>query len=276
MKKIVKRIFKIILLVVVVLIVLFSISYIFPGNIKAIDQIRLKGQTELLKFIGEAHVTDFIPYEYGDEEAKHLLEYDELAKYVRKLSTGDVFFTESENYLSSEFTPGQWKHSVIYIGTKDELEEVYTEEEAIYELILPLYQTGEEIVILDASKDGVAFRTLDVLSNISDYSYMKSSIGFSFNTDISLKKEFIEYAVEQMGKGYDYDMDTEDDSSLYCSEFLYVALLDIGIHVDNITEMLARTAVSPTDVVDYLNEDERFTQIFYIQKAEDEIIEDIY
>ena len=276
MKKIVKRIFKIILLVVVVLIVLFSISYIFPGNIKAIDQIRLKGQTELLKFIGEAHVTDFIPYEYGDEEAKHLLEYDELAKYVRKLSTGDVFFTESENYLSSEFTPGQWKHSVIYIGTKDELEEVYTEEEAIYELILPLYQTGEEIVILDASKDGVAFRTLDVLSNISDYSYMKSSIGFSFNTDISLKKEFIEYAVEQMGKGYDYDMDTEDDSSLYCSEFLYVALLDIGIQVDNITEMLARTAVSPTDVVDYLNEDERFTQIFYIQKAEDEIIEDIY
>ena len=276
MKKIVKRILKIIFLVIVVLIVLFSVSYIFPGNIKVIDQIRLKGQTELLKFIGEAHVTDFIPYEYGDEEEKHLLEYDELAKYVGKLSTGDVFFTESENYLSSEFTPGQWKHSVIYIGTKDELEEVYTEGEAIYELILPLYQTGEEIVILDASKDGVAFRTLDVLSNISDYSYMKSSIGFSFNTDISLKKEFIEYAVEQMGKGYDYDMDTEDDSSLYCSEFLYVALLDIGIYVDNITEMLARTAVSPTDVVDYLNEDERFTQIFYIQKAEDEIIEDIY
>lgn len=266
MKKLIKFIFKTAFLVIVVACAIFAFSYIFPGKIKPLDKIRLGIQTDFLKFLGESYLTDYIPMDYGDEEAKHLISYDELVQYVGLLDTGDVFFTESENYLCSQFTPGQWKHSVIYLGTKAELEELYTPDEEFYKLVAPNYVSGDEVLILDGSKEGIKIRNITALSNLAEYSYMKSCIGFSMNLTVSERKDFLSYASGQLGKPYDYDMNTGNDEALYCSELLYKSLLDVDVCVDRTTKMLARTAVSPTDLVEFLKQDQRFSQIFYIQK----------
>lgn len=276
MKKLFKFIIKTCFILIVVAIAVFAFSYIFPGKIKSLDKVRLDLQTEFLMFLGDSYLTDFIPLSYGEEEAKHLISYEELVKYVGMLDTGDVFFTESENYLSSQFTPGQWKHSVIYIGTREELGELFGQEEDFYNIVNEYYISGDEVLILDGSKEGILIRNISELSHISEYSYMKSCIGFSMNVSADEKKRFLEFSVEQLGKSYDYDMNTADDSALYCSEFLYKSLLHINICVDRTTDMLARTAVSPTDLVDFINQDGRFTEVFYIQKADGKIIEKEY
>lgn len=276
MKKIIKRIIKTVLLLIIILVVLFSISYVFPGKMKPVDKVRLEVQTTFLKFLGENYVTDFIPYEYGEKESTHLLTYDEVALYLEQLSTGDVFFTASENYLCSELTPGDWKHSVIYIGTKSEMEEMYSPNEKLYKLVEPYYETEEEVLILDGSKEGVKIRELSALSNLSDYSFMNACIGFSINDTKEEVKKFMDFAIAQIGKGYDYDIDTDNDDTFYCSEVLYKGFLTIGINVDKKTEMLARTAVSPSDLVDYLEESNKFSEVFKIQKLNGNVIERSY
>lgn len=276
MKKIIKRTLKLIFLVIFIFVVLFGISYVYPGKMKTVDKVRLGIQTEFLKFLGENYVTDFLPFEYGEKEATHLLTYDEVALYLEQLDTGDVFFTASENYLCSELTPGDWKHSVIYIGTKSELEEMYTPDEEFYKIVLPYYITGEEILILDGSKEGVMFRELSALSNLADYSFMSACIGFSIDDKKEEIKKFLDFAVDQVGKGYDYDIDTDDDNTFYCSEVLYKGFNTIGVKVDKTTKMLARTAVSPSDLVDYLETDTKFSLVFEIKKANGEVIESSY
>jgi hypothetical protein len=96
---------------------------------KVADNVRMRIQTAFLTFLGDYHITDFARYEYGEEEEKHLINYEELSDYITKLETGDLFFTESENYLSSEITPGKWKHSAIYLGTKEELGRLFDEQD---------------------------------------------------------------------------------------------------------------------------------------------------
>ena len=276
MKKLIKFIIKTVFLVFFIFFAIFAFSYIFPGKIKQLDKIRLGIQTDFLKFLGDSYLTDFIPIDYGDEEAKHLISYEELVQYAGKLDTGDVFFTESENYPCSQFTPGQWKHSAIYLGTRSELEEIYSPEDDFYKMVEPNYETGNEILILDGSKEGIKIRNITALSNLAEYSYMKACIGFSMNMSEDERKEFLESSASQIGKEYDYDMDTADDSALYCSELLYKSFLDLNVYVDRTTKMLARTAVSPTDLVEFLSQDGRFKQVFYIQKSEGEVVEKSY
>ncbi len=93
---------------------------------------------------------------------------------------------------------------------------------------------------------------------------MKSAIGFRMDVSDDTRKDFLGFALSQLGKEYDYDMNTEDDTQLYCSEFLYQCLLHIGIKTDGNTNMLARTAVSPTDLVHFFHKDNLFfTFILY-------------
>lgn len=274
MKRAIKFTFLIIISIIILFLGLFVSSYLFPGRITYADKIRVKAQTAILKHLGNAHITDYSRYEYGEEEMLHLINYEELSKYVVDLETGDFFFTESENYLSSQVTPGRWKHSIIYIGTKEELTSMFDEKDKVYQVIEPFYQHPEDILILDGSEDGVLVRNLDKLSNVEEYSYLKSVVAFKVKLSMENREKYLEYALEQIGKEYDYDMDTEDKNSLYCSELLFHSLNEVGVSVDNITNMLARSAVSPTDLVNYFSEDDRFETLFCITKKDGQIIEE--
>lgn len=62
---------------------------------------------------------------------------------------------------------------------------------------------------------------------------------------------FLQVAKEQIGKEYNFDFDTEDTSSFYCSQLLKYGLESIGLSLPT-ADTFFREITSPDDAVNYI------------------------
>lgn len=60
-------------------------------------------------------------------------------------------------------------------------------------------------------------------------SYLESIIAFRILTNTGNLEIFLHHTLNNLGKNYDFDLITEDTSTLYCSELIYESLKKIGI-----------------------------------------------
>ncbi len=56
----------------------------------------------------------------SEENENTDISLSELKTIVRDLPAGSTF-TQTRNYLLSEFIPGEWKHTGIFLGTKEQI-----------------------------------------------------------------------------------------------------------------------------------------------------------
>ena len=274
-KTMVKRTFQIILLLIILVVVGLSISYFFPGKVPFLDKQRLKIQAPLMKGVGD--------YQYGKVYIKNGTEvegpsdiaYEELLPYLHLIEPGSIILTKTRRYLSSEFIPGKWKHSAIYLGTQKKVHNHFGKDSKVARLLDKYYKTGQEILIVDSNSGGVNVREMKDLSNLNDVSLLDGFISFGINKSKEARAKFISKALQQVGKEYDFDLRTEDKSAIYCSELLVMSLESIDIDISTYSETLGRKVISPDNLVNYIKDEgldkNEFRFLLYLEKEKNQI-----
>lgn len=192
--------------------------------------------------------------------------WEDLNKHLLSLEAGDIFFTANNKYLGSFFVPGKWKHSGIYLGNKKQAYDLLKDSPEMLNKIYPYYKNDDQILILDSNFDGVQIRELNKMLNLSSFSYLKSFLVFRINKDKSKIINFVNNGQEQIGKEYDYDLDTNNDEKLYCSELIYHALKSIGLEVST-ERAYARNIITPDSLVDYMRNNANFALVVFLDKS---------
>ncbi|MGM0612989.1 MAG: YiiX/YebB-like N1pC/P60 family cysteine hydrolase [Bacteroidota bacterium] len=222
-------------------------------------------------------------YQYGavylkngkEVEGPSDISYEELLPYLHIIKPGSIILTRSRRYLSSEFIPGKWKHSAVYLGTQKKVHKYYGENSKVAQNLEPYYQTGREILIVDSNSDGVNVREMKNLSNLNDVSLLNGFISFHVNASKETQQEFVCKALSQVGKEYDFDLRTEDKSAIYCSELLAMSLESIGIKISTYSETIGRKIISPDNLVNYMKnqglEKNEFRFLLYLEKEKNKL-----
>ncbi|MDP3452905.1 MAG: YiiX/YebB-like N1pC/P60 family cysteine hydrolase [Bacteroidales bacterium] len=246
------KIFKRIVLGLVIAFILSIIfSSLFPGKVRSIDQVRLVAQRPVIKWIGTVKMEDFTIINRLDSSIDSDIYFDELKQYLDSLSPGTIFLTRTRSYAITEFIPGMWKHAGIFLGTKSQLAKEFGKESNIFKMLDTLM--GEsEIYILDSEANGVHVHHFKDMSNLRGDSYLTNFVAFSLNGSKELKTTFLEEALKYLGREYDYDWLTNDDSAIYCSELIYYSLKGVGINIKKRTETLSREVITPDDLYNYM------------------------
>lgn len=250
--KIVRILKWLILGVITVFILSIVISSIFPGKVRIVDQIRLFAQRPAIKWLGKLKVDELPAYDEQDSLHKLDISYQELKPYLHSIPSGSIFFTRTRNYAITEFIPGMWKHAGIYLGTKEQVADMFGRESRVYRALDSLMD-DTEIYVLDSEADGVRVHPFIDMSNMRDDSYLTNLAVFSMNVTLESKRLFLEEALKFLGREYDYDWLTEEDNTIYCSELIYHSLKVIGMDIEKRTETLSRVVITPDDLFEFIS-----------------------
>ncbi len=267
-----------ILIVLILIIPPLGYSFFNPWDIKFLDEIRLSVQAKIMTTAGDYTTDDLLlNINNNHTESLNALTISELEKYTDKLNPGDIFFTNSEKYISSEFIPGEWKHSIIYLWTEKQINKLFKNEPEILKIFSWHFKTGNEKLILDTNSEWVDIRNFSELSNLNKISLLVSISSFKINKNEDIIKNFIKYSLTQIWKAYDFDRITKDSSTLYCSELIYQWLVKTNIEVSIKHHTVNREIISPTNIVQYITkywiDKEEFKLIFFVEKENWKIIE---
>jgi hypothetical protein len=269
MKSRVKKVFKILFLLIIITWGLFAFSLYNPGKLKFIDNIRIPLQAKVMATVWDYLVWDVWIDNWEIIEWPEIISLEEVREYADKLAPWSIFLTDSERYVSSEFIDWKWKHAWIYLWKKDQIKKLFWEESKTYKKILPYYKTGEEQLKIDAGSHWVTIWDISKLSNLTKISYIKWFTAFKINIDNEKIKNFIKISLTHLWKNYDYDMITDDDKDLYCSELVYESLKNIWIKYTSFSEKMWRKIVMPQDAFkDMIADTKIFTQVFELSKLQ--------
>lgn len=182
------------------------------------------------------------------------IEYSELKTYFEKFQCGDIINLENTHYLSNLAIPGKWKHTLIYLGSIDQVKQIVRENSQYYQKIMDQYKHGDEILVLDANSTGVKIRLFSDMANLAKNSYLKALACYRLKKDQTFIQSFIEKAMDYYQTPYDFEMDTSDDSALYCSELIYCSLLKNNIELHRFSKVLEYQVITPTDLIGELED----------------------
>ncbi len=269
-KKYLKIIFSPLLFLSSLFVLSMIFSFIFPEEGIISKSLRLPLQKKVMASIGDYTIKNQQIIKYINEEnliidGENNISLSDLNNYFSKLQTGDILFTNSGQYLSSVFIPGKWKHSAIYIGSKEQLINFSGKNSNLFKSLEKYYENEKQILILDSSSEGVKIRNIESLSNLAESSYLKSLSVFRIKKDKEKIIKFLEKSKNQIGKEYDYDLITESDQELYCSELIYHSLKEIGFKI-NKKNSISRKLISPDDLNNYMLNNKSFTFVIFLEK----------
>lgn len=127
------------------------------------------------------------PWTHKKLTYKHVVHLEEI------MEPGDILITRTNGELTTLVVPGFWKHAAIYMGNSKTVDAVFA---------------------------GVSERWLADLIMSTDYvAVMRVK-----DIDVHGQVDLIEFAQDQIGKPYDFEMRGTDISALYCSELVLNAV----------------------------------------------------
>jgi hypothetical protein len=174
-----------------------------------------------------------------------MFQNEEIAAKMReKLKPMDILLEKSPFSLTDKFIPGHFGHVAIYLGTKEQLQEIQMWN---HPQIIPFQEDIERgKVILEAVRPGVHLASLDEFSNIDEYTISRKSDGLSNN---ELIIEEITRGMDQIGKDYDFNFDVETLDKIVCSELIYIVFGQVHWPTKY---RLGRSTITPDDVAEVL------------------------
>lgn len=210
--------------------------------------------------------------ETKDQEVSYAesnITYEQLEEYFDQFECGDIINLAHTHYLSNLAIPGKWKHTLIYLGSQEQVKAKIHEDSQYYQKIMDQYKTGDEIFVLDANSTGVKIRPFSAMANLDEESYLKALICYRFKKDDMFIQSFIENAMSYYGTPYDYEMNSFDDGALYCSELVYYALLKSQIELTSFTKILEYEVLTPSDLVQELEDRDLAEKIMLLENSEE-------
>ncbi|WPU63871.1 YiiX/YebB-like N1pC/P60 family cysteine hydrolase [Peredibacter starrii] len=156
-----------------------------------------------------------------------LLKYASDATWMKKIKSKlrplDVLLEKTPFRLTDKFIPGHYGHAAIWLGSPDELVNYrvsYQGKEIAlldHPAMFPhLEKISQGKLVLEALREpGVTMNTLEHFMDIDDFLVLRSN-------QVGNHGEMILKALEQYGKPYDFGFDVETESSIVCSELIYM------------------------------------------------------
>jgi len=251
-------------LLVILFVVAIVYSLLFPGKIRFVDNMRMFVQKPLIKWAGQIKMSQLTFKDNDENDGNTDISLEELKTIVKDLPVGSIFFTQTRNYAISQLIPGEWKHTGIFLGTKEQVTTQINTSGFLFRALDTL-MNATDIYVLDSYSEGVSIHPFQELSNMKEKSYLTHFAAFSFNEQTLHSERFIENALNYTGRDYDYDWITENPQTIYCSELLYHVLKDVGISISDRTKTISRDIFTPDDLYRYLtlHSGKRKTFTFY-------------
>jgi hypothetical protein len=164
-----------------------------------------------------------------------------LSRVTGHLKTLDILLEKTPFRLTDSFIPGFWGHAAIYLGTKEELEELGIWDNKLVQQYSKEISKGK--FIIEALRDKVQLNTLDHFSDIDDFALIR------MRTPLSKEEqaEHILRALSHVGKKYDFSFDVETGDTIVCSELHYRTFIDIEFQT---TIYLGRSTISVDQVAE--------------------------
>ncbi|NOR56940.1 MAG: hypothetical protein GQ474_00275 [Sulfurimonas sp.] len=156
--------------------------------------------------------------------------------------------------LTDKFIPGYWGHAAIWIGTKEELQELGLWENPV---IIPYHEEIEKgNFIIEALRAGVVLSSLEHFLNVDDMAILREK-----DEQNSINKATILRAFAQLGKKYDFNFDVETTDKIVCSELVYTSYTHIKWPT---SKALGRYTISPDNIAEKTKTQElELVSLFY-------------
>ncbi|MBF0410058.1 MAG: hypothetical protein HQM10_22130 [Candidatus Riflebacteria bacterium] len=155
---------------------------------------------------------------------KPLISWDRVGEMKDKLKPGDIILERENWFMSNIFLPGFWPHSILYVGTVEDLRKMGLADHPAVAKHLKEYSErdhlGFEKRIIEAVSDGVVMNSLE---EACDADYI-----CAFRPRLSEKeiKEVIIKAFGYVGRRYDFMFDFQTEDEIVCSELIYRSFRD--------------------------------------------------
>ncbi|MFI4911723.1 MAG: YiiX/YebB-like N1pC/P60 family cysteine hydrolase [Sedimentisphaeraceae bacterium JB056] len=197
---------------------------------------------------------------------------DIIKNYADRFEPGDVIITRRKWHLSNVGIPGFWTHSVIYAGTRQQINEFFATEtdelppfEQIKQLnpdiaIKSVDDHGSQLCCIEAIEQGVLQHSLEDACHADYIAVLRPK------TTPEKKFMAVKRAFSFLGRPYDYNFDFATESSLVCSEVVYKAYNFLEFPIEP-QKQNGRFLLSPNEIArkyDLLADDEDFPVEFVL------------
>ncbi len=169
----------------------------------------------------------------------HLISAKQVEAMGKRLQPGDIIFERHEWYLSNLGLPGFWTHVALFIGTAQERQAFFNDQEVrdwvkklgtgsgdFEALLRQRYPTayGRSTIIkedkrpariLEAISEGVSFTSLEYTGSADSIGVIRPRLSKRDKAQAILR------AFHYSGRPYDFNFDFQTDSSLVCSELIF-------------------------------------------------------
>jgi len=154
------------------------------------------------------------------------LNTNELIQVRNKILPGDIILRRNDLLVTNIGIPGFWKHSGIYVGDLDKLDDFFSglqmlngqlPSDYIKENYPDIYEhmKNEKDRIIEAIAEGVVIEPIEHIANTDYLAVLRTHLEKE-----DLFKSLLT-AFEYLGAPYDYLFDFNNDNELVCSELLY-------------------------------------------------------
>ena len=185
------------------------------------------------------------------------------AAIAEVLLPGDVIVTRHAKAMTNLFFPGTWPHAALYIGTPSQRQAANIETDTER-----LQRWTGDVCVLEARKDGVLFRPLDVTLLVDAFVVLRPEL------DAENVKHAVERALTHEGKKYNFDFNFFNSDRVVCTELVYRAYDGLEDMKFPLKERAGRKTLSAEDLIDYALESGAFTPIaiFGVGGCEDAVL----
>lgn len=215
----------------------------------------------------------------------YLITPEILAEHQPKLQPGDILIQRRNWHMTNIGIPGFWPHVALYVGTPDEINELFSELEfepmdtirALYPDVYSAMQRNAEdgypVRVIEAIRPGVVFQSLETSARCDYLGVIRPNLDKS-STFKALMGAFSHY-----GKPYDLNFDFTTDNFLVCSELVYKAYRNAGGLPLEPEIINGRRLLPPNQLaeqaVEEMGEDGAFSFVLFLDAVEksDRIVE---
>ncbi len=252
------------------------LSFLYPGKVTSVDKLRYHFCKTTIEKVDTAESKRFeCGLTFSRDYTKNAITYSELSPYLEQLKPGTVLVTSHGKSVCA-LIPGMWKHTMIYLGTHQQVEEYFGVDSELYKVIKGYFKKPDEHLIIDASfKQDVAIRCISNMANLQEESTLKVFLCFEPKLSKEENLNYIKNSFKELGKKYDLSFNDFDAQELYCTEFINNSLLPLGISFHNHSNYFNRTITLPNDMVNSIMEKdmpEHFAFKLCIMKKADQIV----
>ena len=140
----------------------------------------------------------------------------------KELKPFDILLEKTPFRLTDRFIPGFWGHSALYLGNENQLREIGLWDHPALEKYQSKIKNG--YLILEALRSGVRLSTIKSFSNIDDFALLR----FKEPLSIIKQEKYLENALAQISKKYDYGFSFDENNRILCTEIIYLTFEDLS------------------------------------------------